>query len=215
MAHEHGAVIHCDAAQAVGKIPADVLDWDIDFLSLSGHKMYGPKGIGALFVRNPRLVNLEPVAYGGGQERNWRSGTLNVPGIVGLGEACRLCYDELPEEQKRLAALRNDFERQLVEAVPTAKINGARHNRLPNNSNVTFDGIEADVLLANMPDIALSSGSACDSGTWQPSPTLTAIGHQQEELRSTIRVGFGRFNTACEIEQVVQKLAMFVRHLGG
>ncbi|UOG74348.1 cysteine desulfurase [Hymenobacter tibetensis] len=199
LAHAAGALMHTDAAQAVGKIPVDMLAWGVDMLSLSGHKLYGPQGIGALIVRHPRRTQLEPLGYGGGQERNWRSGTLNVPGIVGLGAACSRCAQVLPEESTRLATLRDAFEMDVLKAVPNAYRNGNTQNRLPHNASLTFPGIEADALLARLPTLALSTGSACDAGTIEPSPILLALGLSRDNARATVRVGMGRFNTAEEV----------------
>lgn len=201
LAHAAGALIHTDAAQAVGKIPVDVLAWNVDFLSISAHKMYGPQGIGAVIVRHPRRIQLEPLGYGGGQERSWRSGTLNVPGIVGFGTACALCADLLPTESLRLAALRDEFEAAILTAIPEAHRNGNLSNRLPHNSSLTFPGIEADALLARLPQLALSTGSACDSGTVEPSATLLAIGLSRDNARATVRVGMGRFITQQDLQQ--------------
>ncbi len=193
LAHAVGALIHTDAAQAVGKIPIDLLAWGVDFLSISAHKLYGPQGVGALIVRHPRRIQLEPLGYGGGQERSWRSGTLNVPGIVGFGAACALCADLLPTESIRLATLRDEFEAAILAAIPEAHRNGNLNNRLPHNSSLTFPGIEADALLARLPQLALSTGSACDSGTVEPSATLLAIALSRDDARATVRVGAGRF----------------------
>ena len=193
LAHAVGALIHTDAAQAVGKIPVDLLAWGVDFLSISAHKLYGPQGVGALIVRHPRRIQLEPLGYGGGQERSWRSGTLNVPGIVGFGAACALCADLIPTESIRLATLRDEFEAAILAAIPEAYRNGNLNNRLPHNSSLTFPGIEADALLARLPQLALSTGSACDSGTVEPSATLLAIALSRDDARATVRVGAGRF----------------------
>ncbi|TGE25201.1 cysteine desulfurase [Hymenobacter aquaticus] len=200
LAHAVGARLHTDAAQAVGKIPVDVLTWGVDMLSISGHKLYGPQGIGALIVHQPRRTQLEPLSYGGGQERSWRSGTLNVPGIVGLGAACARCQELLPTESVRLATLRDEFEGAVINAVPNAYRNGNPALRLPHNSSLTFPGIEADALLARLPIIALSTGSACDSGTIEPSTTLLSIGLSRDHARATVRVGLGRFNNSTELD---------------
>lgn len=213
LAHAAGALMHTDAAQAVGKIPVDMLAWGVDMLSLSGHKLYGPQGIGALIVRHPRRTQLEPLGYGGGQERNWRSGTLNVPGIVGLGAACSHCAQVLPEESIRLTTLRDEFELAVLEAVPNAYRNGNTQNRLPHNSSLTFPGIEADALLARLPTLALSTGSACDAGTIEPSPTLLALGLSRDDARATVRVGLGRFTTQHELQQAATTLTKQVLRL--
>jgi cysteine desulfurase len=158
LAYAAGALMHTDAAQAVGKIPIDMLTWGADMLSISGHKLYGPQGIGALIIRHPRRTQLEPLGYGGGQERGWRPGTLNVPGIVGLGAACARCAQVLLEESTHLATLRDEFESTVLTAIPDAYRNGNAQHRLPHNSSLTFPGIEADALLARLPALALSTG---------------------------------------------------------
>lgn len=216
LAHAVGALIHTDAAQAVGKISVDMLAWGVDFLSISAHKLYGPQGVGALIVRHPRRIQLEPLGYGGGQERGWRSGTLNVPGIVGFGAACALCAALLPTESHHLATLRDEFEAAILTAVPEARRNGNLANRLPHNSSLTFPGIEADALLARLPQLALSTGSACDSGTVEPSATLIALGFSRDDARATVRVGLGRFTTQQELHQAVAftvKQAVMLAHL--
>lgn len=206
LAHAAGALLHTDAAQAVGKIPVDMLAWGADMLSISGHKLYGPQGVGALIVRHPRRTQLESLGYGGGQERGWRPGTLNVPGIVGLGAACALSAKLLPEESLRLATLRDEFETMVLAATLNAYRNGNPHARLPHNTSLTFPGIEADALLARLPNICLSTGSACDAGTIEPSATLLALGLTRDDARATIRVGIGRATTYSELQQVMTLL---------
>ncbi|GAA4382150.1 cysteine desulfurase family protein [Hymenobacter koreensis] len=213
LTHAAGARLHTDAAQAVGKIPVDMLSWGVDMLSISGHKLYGPQGIGALIVRQPRRTQIEPLTYGGGQERSWRSGTLNVPGIVGLGAACARCQDLLPTESERLATLRDEFEAAVLNAVPNVYRNGNPAQRLPHNTSLTFPGIEADALLARLPTLALSTGSACDSGTIEPSATLLALGLSREDGRATIRVGAGRFTTKDELQLTASLLRSQVQNL--
>lgn len=206
LAHEAGALVHCDAAQAIGKIPVDVLAWDVDMLSLSGHKIYGPKGVGALYVRRGLASQLAPLQRGGGQERGLRPGTLPVPLLVALGEACRLCQDEMPEEAKRLASLRDELEARLQAACPSLRVNGARDNRLPHNSSLTFAGIDADALLAILPDIAFSTGAACDSGAVGPSKVLLALGMSRRDAHATVRFGLGRQTTKEHIEIAVGQI---------
>ena len=213
LAHAAGALMHTDAAQAVGKIPVDILAWGVDMLSLSGHKLYGPQGIGALIVRHPRRTQLEPLSYGGGQERGWRAGTLNVPGIVGIGAACARCAEVLPEESIRLATLRDEFEAAVLTAIPGVHRNGNLQDRLPHNTSLTFPGIEADALLARLPTLALSTGSACDAGTVEPSPTLLAIGLSRDDARATVRIGLGRLTTQDELNKTVVMLAKQVNLL--
>ena|SRR6476661_802145 len=213
LAHAAGALLHSDAAQAVGKIPVDMLAWGADMLSISGHKLYGPQGIGALIVRHPRRTQLEPLSYGGGQERGWRAGTLNVPGIVGLGAACALSSELLPIEIIRLASLRDDFESTVLAAISGVYRNGNSAYRLPHNSSLTFPGLEADALLARLPHLALSTGSACDTGTVEPSATLLALGLSRDDARATVRIGLGRFTTQQELEQAGKLLVKQVNLL--
>ncbi len=197
LAHQMGGLIHCDAAQAIGKIPVNVDEWDVDLLSMSAHKLYGPKGIGALFVRGgSNAIPMEPIWYGGGQENGLRSGTSNVPGIVGFGEAAHICTNELPDENIRIGKMRDTLEMELRSAISSLKINGIDADRLPNTSSLTFPGIDADALILNAPQIMIGTGSACTSGAVEPSHVLTAIGLSRIDAASTIRVSFGRF---CDI----------------
>lgn len=213
LAHARGAFVHCDAAQAVGKIPLDVNDCDVDLLSISAHKMYGPKGIGALYVRGGRRLGLSPLAFGGGQENDLRPGTLNVPAIVGLGEACRLCGEVMDEEAARLSQLRDNFEAQLLTKIPNLRRNGDLQNRLSHNSSLTFPGIEADALLANLAGLALSTGSACTAGAIEPSQVLSAIGLPRDEAYSTVRVGLGRGTAREEVEVAAGKIIIAFERL--
>lgn len=206
LAHAQGAFVHCDAAQAVGKMPLDVNDWGVDLLSLSGHKMYGPKGVGALYARGGRSLGLQALTFGGGQEKALRPGTLNVPGIVGLGEACRLGAELQATESSRLNALRDELEAQLLVSIPGLQRNGNVEDRLPHNSSLTFPAIEADALLANLPQLALSTGSACASGALEPSPVLTAIGLSRHQADCTVRVGLGRFTSDEEITMATEAI---------
>ena len=207
LTHTVGALMHTDAAQAVGKIPVNMLAWGVDMLSISAHKLYGPQGIGALIVRHPRRTQFEPLSFGGGQERGWRPGTLNVPGIVGFGAACARCAELLFTEVPRLAALRDEFEGSVLTTTPGAYRNGNPAHRLPHNTSLTFPGLEADALLARLPALALSTGSACDAGTIEPSSTLLALGMPRDDARATVRVGLGRFTTQEEVEQAGKALA--------
>lgn len=200
LAHENGALIQCDAAQAVGKIPVNVDEWNVDLLSMSAHKLYGPKGIGALYVRGgPRAIPIEPIWYGGGQENGLRSGTSNVPNIVGFGEACLICKSEILSESKRIRGLRDTFETECCSVIPSVKINGINTDRLPNTSSLTFPGIDADALILNADQIMIGTGSACTSGAVEPSHVLTAIGISRKDANSTVRVSLGRFNTRNEV----------------
>lgn len=200
-------IVHCDAAQAVGKIPVDVMDWGVDLLSLSAHKLYGPKGVGALFVRGGgRSMPIEPLYYGGGQERGLRPGTTNVPAVVGLGEVCRLCAQSLPKEATELAQLRDLLEAQLQAAIPGLAINGNRQNRLPNTSSLVFPNIDADALLLNLPEVMLGTGSACTSGAVEPSHVLQAIGLGRSQAHSTVRASLGRGISLVSIEQASMRI---------
>jgi cysteine desulfurase len=210
--------LHTDAAQAVGKLPVDVEAMGIDLLSLSAHKIYGPKGIGALFVRRRgRQVRIEPQLAGGGHEQGLRSGTLNVPGIVGLAEALRLCDEEMPGEAERLAGLRNRLYHGLSAALGDVWLCGPSlqggEARLPGNLNLSFGGVDGEALILSLQDVALSSGSACSSASPEPSHVLRALGLPDERVRGSLRFGVGRFNTAEEIELVIEKIVAAVQRL--
>lgn len=214
LARARGALVHCDAAQAVGKVPIDVKAWGIDFLSVSAHKLYGPKGIGALYVHGgPRRTRIRPLAWGGGQEQGLRPGTLNVPGIIGFGEACAICQREMSEEAQRITKLRDALEAQLQRLIPCLQVNGNKEHRLPGNSSLTFPDLQADALILNLPQLALSMGSACNSGALEPSYVLTAIGLTREQASSTVRVGIGRFTTDEELGQAISLIESAYRHL--
>lgn len=214
IAHERGALVHCDAAQAVGKIPVDVEAWDVDFLSLSGHKLYGPKGVGALYVRGGRRTSpLVPQMFGGGQEDGLRPGTLNVPGIVGLGEACQIAKELMHDEAVRIAQLRDYFEEKLIRELPWIRRNGNLARRLSGNSSLTFPGIDAEALMAHTSFIAWSTGSACSSGALEPSHVLLAIGLDRTEAYQTLRVGIGRFTTQEEIDIAANAIVQAVHRI--
>src|SRR5579871_3652625 len=214
IAKSKGVLLHTDATQAAGKVPVNVIKDNIDLASLSGHKMYGPKGVGALYVRrkSPR-VQITAQMDGGGHERGMRSGTLNVPGIVGLGEACALCHAEMPEESKRLAYLRDKLRGKLEKELDEVYINGTMEHRLPNNLNMSFAYVEGESLLMGINDIAVSSGSACTSATLEPSYVLKALGAGDDLAHSSIRFGLGRFNTEEEVDYVVDKMVQVVTKL--
>ncbi len=214
MAKERGILFHTDATQAVGKVPVNVGADGIDLMSISAHKMYGPKGVGALYVRrrNPR-VQLTAQIDGGGHERGMRSGTLNVTGIVGLGEACALCNAEMAEESKRMAFLRDKLKDRLLASLDECYINGTTEHRLPNNLNISFAFVEGESLLMGINDIAVSSGSACTSATLEPSYVLKALGAGDDLAHSSIRFGLGRFNTEEEVDYVAEKVIDVVRKL--
>ncbi len=213
LAHERGALFHCDAAQAAGKIPLDVGQLNVDSMALSAHKMYGPQGIGALWLRRGLRGLLVPQQIGGGQERGLRAGTLNVPGIVGMGAACQICQNEMANESARLSDLRHQLENYLQSFVANLQLNGDRDRRLPHCASLTFAGVDAELLLARLPDLALSSGSACDSGAPGPSQTLLNIGLSRADAASTIRVGLHRFNTREQIEVAGQMIVEQIRML--
>jgi cysteine desulfurase len=214
LAKERGVLFHSDATQAVGKVPVNVIADNVDLLSISGHKMYGPKGVGALYVRrrNPR-VQLTAQIDGGGHERGMRSGTLNVPGIVGLGEACALSQASLAEETKRMEYLRDKLKDRLLASLDEVYINGTMEHRLPNNLNISFAYVEGESLLMGINDIAVSSGSACTSATLEPSYVLKALGAGDDLAHSSIRFGLGRFNTEEEVDYVAEKVIDVVKKL--
>jgi cysteine desulfurase len=214
LCHEKGVLFHTDGVQAVGKIPVNVIADNVDILSLSGHKIYGPKGVGALYVRrrNPRVQISEQI-NGGGHERGMRSGTLNVPGIVGLGEACEICMNEMEAEGKREVELREYLKNKLEAALDYTQINGNMEHHLPGNLNMSFIYVEGESLLMGINDIAVSSGSACTSATLEPSFVLKALGLGDDVAHSSIRFGLGRFNTQAEVDYVADKLINVVQHL--
>ena len=214
IAKERGILVHTDGTQAAGKIPVGVLEDNIDLMSIRAHKMYGPKGVGALYVRrrNPR-VQLTAQMDGGGHERGMRSGTLNVPGIVGLGEACALAQAEMPAESKRLAFLRDKLKERLLNSLDEVYINGTLEHRLPNNLNISFAYVEGESLLMGINEIAVSSGSACTSATLEPSYVLKALGAGDDLAHSSIRFGLGRFNTEEEVDYVAGKVIEVVKKL--
>jgi len=214
IAKEHGIIFAVDGVQAVGKIPVDVQKDNIDLLAISGHKIYGPKGVGALYVRrrNPR-VQLSAIIDGGGHERGMRSGTLNVTGIIGLGKACELAQQEMPEESKRMRALRDRLRAGLEAKLDEVYINGSMEYRLPNNLNMSFAYVEGESLLMGINDVAVSSGSACTSATLEPSYVLKALGVGEDLAHTSIRFGLGRFNTEEEVDYVTDKKVQVVTKL--
>ncbi len=214
LCRERGVLFHTDAVQAVGKVPVDVNAMNIDVLSLSAHKMYGPKGVGALYVRrrNPRVQIAEQI-NGGGHERGMRSGTLNVTGIVGLGKACELCREEMPQEMERLRKLREHLKARLESKLDYIHVNGSMEHRLHGNLNMSFVYVEGESLLMGINDVAVSSGSACTSATLEPSYVLKALGLGDDVAHSSIRFGLGRFNTLAEVDYVADKLIDIVQKL--
>jgi cysteine desulfurase len=214
LAKSKGVLFHTDGVQAVGKVPVNVIKDNVDLMSITGHKIYGPKGCGALYVRRkgPR-VQLTAQMDGGGHERGMRSGTLNVPGIVGLGEACALCQAEMPEESKRMTFLRDKLKNKLMSELDEVYVNGNLEHRLPNNLNISFAYVEGESLLMGINDVAVSSGSACTSATLEPSYVLKALGAGDDLAHSSIRFGLGRFNTEEEVDYVAAKVIDVVRKL--
>lgn len=214
LCRKHGILFHTDATQAVGKIPVDVEADHIDLLSLSSHKLYGPKGVGALYVRRkgPR-VRLSPIVHGGGQERGMRSGTLNVPGIVGLGKAVAICQEEMEAETKRALALRTRLEDGILKQLDFSEINGNREKRIPGCTNLSFAYVEGEGLMMAFPELAVSSGSACTSASLEPSHVLKALGLKDELAHSSIRFGIGRFTTEEEIDFAIEKVVAAVKRL--
>lgn len=214
---EREILFHTDATQAVGRIPVDVAAWDVDMMSFSAHKMYGPKGVGALFVRRRKpFVRLEPLIYGGGHERGFRSGTLNVPGIVGMARALELCREDMEEEAERLATLRNRLYEGLVSRLDGVHLNGPaldNGRRLPGNLNVRFEGIDGESLLLSTRNLAASSGSACTSAHPEPSHVLRSLGLTDEAARGSIRFGLGRGNTEAQVDYAVEAIVDAVRRL--
>src|SRR5437588_132873 len=214
LCHEKGVIFHTDATQAVGKVPVDVIKQNIDLASISGHKMYGPKGVGALYVRrkNPR-VQISAIIDGGGHERGMRSGTLNVPGIVGLGKACAIAHEDMSREASRLGGLRNRLKDKIMGRLDEVYINGSTEHCLPHNLNISFAYVEGESLLMGINDIAVSSGSACTSATLEPSYVLKALGTGDDLAHSSIRFGIGRFNTEAEVDYVADRVTETVERL--
>lgn len=211
ISHSKGAFFHTDATQAIGKTSVNVSDLEIDFLSFSSHKIYGPKGVGALFIRGgKKSMPIKPIMFGGGQEDELRPGTSNVAGIVGMGEACCISKMTLPTEPLFLRSLRDYFEEQLIEKLPGIKINGAINQRIPNNSSITLANMDSEILIMNLPGLAMSNGSACNTGALEPSPVLLAIGLSPEQANQTFRIGIGRFTTKEDLEIASNKIINFV-----
>jgi cysteine desulfurase len=211
---KHGVLFHTDATQAYGKIPLDVERMNIDLLSMSAHKMYGPKGIGALYVRRKKpRVRLSPIVFGGGHERGMRSGTLNVTGIVGFGKAAELCAEEMASEAERLIGLRQRLYEKLTTELDYVFLNGHPTDRLPNNLNLSFGYVEGESLIMGIGDIAVSSGSACTSASLEPSYVLRSLGVGDDLAHSSIRFGFGRFTTVEEIDYTAEQVSSAVKRL--
>jgi cysteine desulfurase len=214
LCHERGVLFHTDAVQAIGKVPFNVIQQNVDLASITAHKLYGPKGVGALYVRrkNPR-VQLVAQIDGGGHERGMRSGTLNVPGIVGLGSACNIAFNDMAEESNRLSGMRDNLKDQIFAELDEVYINGSTEDRLPGNMNISFAYVEGESLLMGINDIAVSSGSACTSATLEPSYVLKALGAGDDLAHSSIRFGIGRFNTQAEVDYVARRVIDTVKRL--
>ena len=214
IAKKHGVLVFCDASQAVGKIPVDVQKDGIDLMAFTSHKMYGPKGIGALYVRrkNPR-VKLTAQLDGGGHERGMRSGTLNVPGIIGFGKACDLAQNEMHQEAERLGSLRDKLEKALL-LMDEVFVNGSKEHRLPHVTNISFKFVEGEGLLMGInKDIAVSTGSACTSASLEPSYVLKALGLEDELAHSSLRFSLGRFTTEEEIDYTIDRITSMVKNI--
>jgi cysteine desulfurase len=214
LCRERGVIFHTDAAQSIGKMPINVDKQNIDLMSIAGHKLYGPKGVGALYVRNknPRL-RLSALLDGGGHERGMRSGTLNVPGIVGLGKACAIAQEEMLKESCHLAGKRNRLRDRIMSRLDEVTINGSMEHRLAGNLNLSFAHVDGEALMMALNDIALSSGSACTTAAIEPSHVLRAIGVSDDLAHSSIRFGIGRFNTDAEVDYVADRIVETVTHL--
>lgn len=214
VAREKGILFHCDAVQAAGKFPLDMQTTHVDLMSLSAHKIYGPKGVGALYVRKKKpFIKMTPLIHGGGHEKGKRSGTLNVPGIVGFGAACELAQRELPDEMRRLAQLRDKLRDGLTAKLDYVHVNGHPEKRIPGNLNISFEFVEGESLLMGLKDVAVSSGSACTSASLEPSYVLTAIGVGPELAHTSIRFCVGRFNTEEEVDFVIDAVVKHVNRL--
>lgn len=214
IAKARGILFHTDATQAVGKVPVNVDEMGIDLLSLTAHKMYGPKGVGALYVRsNSPRVKVNPIIDGGGHERGMRSGTLDVPGIVGLGAACEIARKEMNAEGERLKALRERLKNGIFSQLDEVYVNGHATKRLPGNMNISFAYVEGESLLMGLKEIAVSTGSACTSASLEPSYVLRAIGVEEELAHTSIRFGLGRFNTDEEVDYTIRRVVEEVRRL--
>ena len=204
LAHQNGSYFHTDATQAAGKIQIDVKESGVDLLSISAHKMYGPKGVGALFVRQG--IEIESQMDGGGHERSRRSGTLNVPGIVGLGKAAEITISEMNQESIRLSILRNQLENSILQNIPNTFINGNTENRLSNTTNICFENVDGENFLMSLNNIAVSTGSACTSASVLPSYVLKVLGRTDEQAYASLRFSLGRFTTEQEIDFAISHI---------
>jgi cysteine desulfurase len=214
LCHERGVMFHTDAAQAIAKMPMDVNKQNIDVMSISAHKMYGPKGVGALYARgNNPAVEIAPIIDGGGHEHGMRSGTLNVPGIVGLGKACAIASEEMPKEACHLAGMRNRLRDKIMERLDGVYVNGSMEQRLPGNLNISFAHVDGESLLTGIDDVAVSSGAACASAGQEPSYVLKALGISDDLAQSSLRFGLGRFTSEAEIDYVADRVVETVQQL--
>jgi cysteine desulfurase len=213
IAHNHGVLFHTDAIQSLGKVAVSVSQLGVDLLTLSGHKIHGPKGVGCLYCR--KGTRILPLLHGGHHERNLRAGTENLTGIVGMGRACEILAEAWPEDAKRMKELRDGLEQKILEAIPKVKLNGHPKQRLPNTLNISIGYVEGEALLMqlDLEGIAVSSGSACSSGTFEPSPVLTAMGLPQEYLNSPLRISLGRETTQAELDELVAALTKITQKL--
>lgn len=214
IAHENGSFFLTDATQAVGKMPVDVNEMGIDLMAFSGHKFYGPKGIGGLYVRSrrPFKVKLDSLIHGGGHERNMRSGTLNVPGIIGLGKAAEIAKQDMQEDANRIKTLRDTLEQELLN-IPDSYINGDLKQRLYNTCNICFKGVDADAIMVGLKDIMVSNGSACTSTEIKPSHVLIAMEHSEQDAYSSLRISLGRFTLQLDIEKTISRIKRIVENL--
>jgi len=213
LARQHGALFHTDAAQAAARIGLDVNLLGVDLMSLSAHKMYGPKGVGALYVRRRPRARLLPLFSGGGQERGLRAGTLPAPLLVGFGVAARIAAAELAEDALRIGALRDALHRALAAEIPGLRLNGSAVARIPGNLNLSFPGVEAQALMMGIKGLAVSSGSACTSASLEPSYVLRALGVEEELAHTSLRIGFGRFTTEAEVDFAADRIVEAVQKL--
>ncbi|MBZ4333250.1 IscS subfamily cysteine desulfurase [Corallococcus sp. AS-1-12] len=213
LCREKGVLFHCDAVQGVGKVPFDVEKMNVDLASISAHKMYGPKGVGALYVRRKPRVRIAPMVDGGGHERGMRSGTLNVASIVGFGAAAEVAKQDLPEEAARLLRLRERLRTGIMEQLDMVTVNGSLEHRMPGSLNISFSYVEGEALMMSIKDVAVSSGSACTSASLEPSYVLRALGVEEDMAHSSIRFGLGRFNTEEEVDFVIRLVVDKVRKL--
>ncbi len=210
---ENNIFFHTDCAQAIGKIPIDVNDMNIDLMSISGHKIYGPKGVGALFVRRKPRVRIKSIMSGGGQERGMRSGTLSPALCVGLGEACRLCHEEMDQENQKLIDLKNRLINGIRKVCKDVYLNGSEDKRIPGNLNLSFAYVEGESLMMGIKDLAVSSGSACTSASLEPSYVLRALGVEEELAHTSLRIGLGRFTTEKDVDKAVENIVKEVVRL--